>query len=77
MRRWKWLHLLSILPVRIELRTRLYIWGQKITRLSRKSLFAAQVVPNRCITVLLDVPSAQVHVIGNHSAKDIELVDAV
>ena len=68
---------LQISHVRIQLRTYLYICKQNKSRDSRKSLFAAQVVTNRCIMVLVDDTSAQVHVISNHSERVIELMDVV
>ena len=50
---------------------------EKIIRHSRESIFAAQVATNRGIIVFEDDLSAQVHVIGNHSVRGIELIDAL
>ena len=50
---------------------------EQITRHSRESLFAALVATNRSIMVLIDDPSAQVHIVGNNSPRSIDLFDAV
>ena len=49
---------------------------EEITIHSLKGLFAAQMATNRGIVVLVDDPSAQVHIVGYHSEMNIELVHA-
>ena len=50
---------------------------EEIKRHSRESLLEAQVTTDRCIMVLVNDSSAQAHVIGNYSARGIELIDVV
>ena len=50
---------------------------EEITRHSRESLFTAQRVTKRVIIVLMDDTNGQVHIVGNHITRGVELIDAV
>ena len=62
----------QISQVRIQLRIHLYIWGKRKLQDTAEKVFS-----RRCIMALVDDLSAQVHDIGNRSARCSELVDAI
>ena len=54
-----------------------HVGPEEVARHSRESLIAAEVTTSWSIMVLMNNSSAQIHVVGDHRTRSIELIDAV